>query len=96
MAWLTSLPTGEVMSEAFYYEGGYKGVPVDHALQWQVMRRKRSRKVTEYRGLDYATAKDNSDSIFSGETTTSFELQSIGAGGYTLIKTEDGPVGDWE
>ena len=33
----------------------------------------------------------------AGNTSAQKEyLQSLGAGGYTLIKTEDGPVGDWE
>jgi len=92
MAWLSSLPTGIVVSVDNYPEFREKpGNPNkqqyrDHAVT-----------TTEYRGVTLNAAQEavNGYPIVSSSSQKSRSLQAIGGGGYNVIEIEDAASFTW-
>jgi hypothetical protein len=92
MAWLSSLPTGVVVSEDRYAE--FRQKPGDPE---QDQYRKREVRTTEFRGVDFNTADValiGFPVITSGQVRNR-SLQAIGGGGYNVIEVLDIALGGW-
>jgi hypothetical protein len=92
MAWLSSLPTGVVVSEDRYAEIRQK--PGDPE---QEQYRQREVRTIEFRGVDFNTADValiGFPSIQTGQVRNR-SLQAIGGGGYNVIEVLDIAIGGW-
>lgn len=89
--WLSALPAGDVVAEESYPETLATGL-----FLMTLIRRKRTKRRTEYRGvtLDCARANDTPVIMPDGSQTL-FDIREIVAGGYILTKIEDVPTSDW-